>query len=50
MFLFCKKISNNVFFYLKPKSVISHNMYIITMVLFPNIFYFPNNATAQNGC
>ena len=34
------------FFYLKPKSVISNNIYIITMVLFPNIFYFPNNATA----
>ncbi len=34
------------FFYLKPKSVINHNMYIITMILFPNIFYFPNNATA----
>ena len=28
------------FFYLKPKSVISYNMYIITMVLFPNILYF----------
>lgn len=34
------------FFYLRPKSVNSHNMYIITMVLFPNIFYFPNTATA----
>ena len=28
------------FFYLKSKSIISHNMFIITMVLFPNIFSF----------